>query len=310
LNVIAVCRYFLNCNTHAVKSHQKTVSISKSGYLYVYCSNESNVDVFFDNLQVIHTRGPLLESTDYYPFGLTMAGISSKAAGIMGNKYEYNGIEHDNDLDLNIDEAFYRNLDPTIGRWWQIDPKIEMGYENISPYSSMHNNPILVSDPLGDFDDYKLKQDGHIEFLNETKDKTDKLYATDKNGDVIKDKSITVEKEIINNVMNNPPTGTNPNGSSTLGTISNKSVAVKLFEFLANNSEVEWGRISIGQQATGPRIQDTRITTSHDKEGNKSLNSLVDKYLEEAGESGRLILEVTHSHPRTPGYFVDFPSGV
>jgi hypothetical protein len=40
-----------------IKSHQQQVQIGTSGYLYVYCSNESDVDVFFDNLQLVHQRG-------------------------------------------------------------------------------------------------------------------------------------------------------------------------------------------------------------------------------------------------------------
>lgn len=36
-----------------------------------------------------------------------------------------------------------------VGRWWQIDPVTD-GYEHISPYASMYNNPIIIMDPLGD----------------------------------------------------------------------------------------------------------------------------------------------------------------
>ena len=113
------------------------ISIPKNGYLFVYVSNETvGWNVFFDNLVVQHYKGPLTEENSYYPGGLTMVGISSKAAGGLENKKKYNGIEFDTDLDLNLYEAFYRDLDPQTGRFLQIDPKTE-GQETESPYSSM-----------------------------------------------------------------------------------------------------------------------------------------------------------------------------
>ena len=79
-----------------------------------------------------------------------MAGISSRAAGKLENRYKYNGIELDEDLGLNAYDAFFRNLDHQIGRWWQIDPKIEWEMENWSPFVSNFDNPVLFSDPKGD----------------------------------------------------------------------------------------------------------------------------------------------------------------
>ncbi|WP_447642600.1 MULTISPECIES: DUF6443 domain-containing protein [Chitinophagaceae] len=92
---------------------------------------------------------PVLEETHYYPFGLTMKGISSSQSNpMLANKKKYNGIEFDDDLDLNTYEAFYRDLDPQTGRWWQQDPEID-NMEAWSPYASNFDNPVSQKDPLG-----------------------------------------------------------------------------------------------------------------------------------------------------------------
>jgi RHS repeat-associated protein len=98
--------------------------------------------------QYIQKRA-LLEETAYYPFGLTMAGISSKASsfGDPANKKKFNGYEESKDFGLNWLESFYRTYDPQLGRFWQVDPRPD---ERISPYTAMGNNPISLNDLLGD----------------------------------------------------------------------------------------------------------------------------------------------------------------
>ena len=73
---------------------QDSTEVTKNGFLFVYLSNETqHYDVFFDDMLVNYSPGPLLEETHYYPFGLVMSGISSKAAGSLTNKIKYNGKE-------------------------------------------------------------------------------------------------------------------------------------------------------------------------------------------------------------------------
>jgi RHS repeat-associated core domain len=123
----------------------------KNGYVYIYVSNQSNQDVYFDNLSVTITQGNIIEENHYYSFGLRISAISSKKYadtydGKINNPFLYNGKEMlDDDADLNWYDYGYRNYDPQIGRFMQLDPLTD-NYPFLTPYQYASNDPITNID--------------------------------------------------------------------------------------------------------------------------------------------------------------------
>jgi RHS repeat-associated protein len=124
--------------------------VRRNGWLYVYVSNESTQNVFFDNLAINQTRGPVLEVNDFYPFGLQIPGSSSAAlkANYNQNRYKYIGDEFDSAFSFNKIETDFRDYDPEIGRFVQIDELAEIT-DSWTTYGYASNNPISRNDPLG-----------------------------------------------------------------------------------------------------------------------------------------------------------------
>ena len=128
--------YFLTPN------RQLTRNSSTGAY-----STQYNIPDHLGNVRsVVSSSGTVLQSTDYYPFGLAFAD-----ANITNNRYLYNGKELE---DYTLGTTYLgtldygaRHYDPRIARWTVPDPMAEK-YYGVNAYSYCAGNPVMMVDQL------------------------------------------------------------------------------------------------------------------------------------------------------------------
>ncbi len=155
-------------NTYVYSADGKKLSVSKGSFTTDYVGNmiyeggilkrilvdngyyENGIYYFYiqdhlgNNRIVANQSGTIVQSTQYYPFGMAFAD------GVDPSKqpYKYNGKELDGEKGLNWYDYSARQMEPALGRFLSIDPLAEK-YYSVSPYVYCGNNPINAIDPDG-----------------------------------------------------------------------------------------------------------------------------------------------------------------
>jgi RHS repeat-associated protein len=169
------------------------VVLAQDGYVTAYVGNESNVDIFFDNVKVEHRPGLLVQENQYDPWGLSLTGINYNSPGVQElNQYQFNGKEQQLDLGLGWLDYGARFYDPARGPiWLSVDPLADK-MRRWSPYAFSFDNAIRFIDPdgmaPGDFyneNGKKIGTDGKndgIRYLVKDSKEADAIAKTNKQG--------------------------------------------------------------------------------------------------------------------------------
>ena len=106
---------------------------SEEAFAYVYISHEdfSFAHVYIDDVTITYTPTKVIQYSEYYPFGLQTGNSWTR-------DNSSNNFLYDAGSELNKTSGWYdlpyRNYDPALGRFFQIDPMAQSAI-NLTPFT-------------------------------------------------------------------------------------------------------------------------------------------------------------------------------
>lgn len=113
-------------------------------YIYSYLDHLKNVRLNYSDLDGNGTINPsteILKERNFYPFGLEHSGYNNVVIGTENNHKTFQGQEINKELGLNWISFKYRNYDPSLARFHNVDP-LAQEYAYQSPYNFSENRVI------------------------------------------------------------------------------------------------------------------------------------------------------------------------
>ena len=216
---------------------------------------------------------------------LTTHNPSSITHNPAAEKHTFSSKERDTETGLSYFGARYYSSDLSL--WLSVDP-MSGKYPHESNYVYCSNNPLKVIDPNGE-DEWEVNESGYIRCIHN--DKPDRLYAVSgtQKGEWGERKSNVTPLDVDKSIMNTMSSKVN---TTSFSAVNKREKMNKIFDFLADNTDVEWTQIGTHDKSNN---QFDFITTSHENT-TTTLPTMLKNIVGNTSSQGLLDI-FKHSHP-------------
>ena len=245
-------------------------------------------DYLGNNRAVINgSTGAIEQTVAYYPYGGVIADLGTNQTS--GQPYKFGGKELITANGLNEYDFGARQYYTAVPFFTKPDSHCEKYYW-LSPYLYCANNPVNLVDPTG-MDSWTLDEMGNIISQIETQ-QYDEIISVNR-----KNENVNIWKGEYGSIKQRSGSKNN-DGSMLVFSSRNDEIGLSVFEFLADNSSVEWSVLQMGLREDN--IENV-ITTSHEPKSEAGATAFIVENIFKID-----IRNAFHSHPSG----IEYPSGL